>query len=394
MISQPITPTYRRHRSQGLDRAFVLLNGKRIYLGPYDTLESRRKFDRVVAEWLVGGRQLKPQADTPTIGELCDRFLQHADGYYRRPDGTPTNEPATLRMALRPLRQLYGNTPAGDFGPLALKAVRQCMIDCKWCRGTVNNMVMRVKMLFRWATENELVPAGVHTALVAVAGLKRGRCDARESEPIRPVPAAHIDAVRPHVARQVWALIELQLLTGARAGELVKLRPIDLDTTGKVWTATLDDHKMAYRGLERVIFIGPQAQAVVRQFMVDRPVDAYLFSPAEADTARRAVLSAARKIPITYGNRPGTNRRRRPAWKPGDHYTVNTYRQAIQRGCDSAGVDRWSPHRLRHNAATAVRCQFGLEAAQLLLGHARADVTEIYAETSRSKAVELAAAIG
>ena len=146
-----------------------------------------------------------------------------------------------------------------------------------------------------------------------------GVCDARESEPIRPVPAAHIDAVRPHVARQVWALIELQLLTGARAGELVKLRAVDLDTTGKVWTATLDDHKMAYRGLERVIFIGPQAQAVVRQFMVDRPVDAYLFSPAEADTARRAVRSAARKIPITYG-------------------------------------------RLRHNAGTNARCRFGLEA--------------------------------
>lgn len=176
MISKPLTPTYRRHRSQGLDRAFVVLSGKRIYLGPYDTPESRQRYDRVVAEWLAGGRQLQPQAETHTIGELCDRFLQHADGYYRRPDGTPTNEPTTLRMALRPLRQLYGNTPAGEFGPLALKAVRQCMIDCKWCRGTVNNMVMRVKKLFRWATENELVPAGVHTALVAVAGLKRGRC--------------------------------------------------------------------------------------------------------------------------------------------------------------------------------------------------------------------------
>ena len=44
MISKPITPTYRRHRSQGLNRAFVVLSGKRIYLGPYDTLESCRRW--------------------------------------------------------------------------------------------------------------------------------------------------------------------------------------------------------------------------------------------------------------------------------------------------------------------------------------------------------------
>ena len=36
---------------------------------------------------------------------------------------------------------------------------------------------------------------------------------------------------------------------------------------------------------------------------------------------------------------------------------------------------RWSPNRLRHSAATAIRQRFGLEAAQVPLGHASADVT-------------------
>ena len=34
----------------------------------------------------------------------------------------------------------------------------------------------------------------------------------------------HIDAIKPFVSRQVWALVQLQLLTGARAGELVGMR--------------------------------------------------------------------------------------------------------------------------------------------------------------------------
>ena len=50
----------------------------------------------------------------------------------------------------------------------------------------------------------------------------------------------------------------------------------------------------------------------------------------------------------------------------------------------------WTPHRLRHNAATTIRREFGLEAAQLLLGHARADVTQLYAEADMSKATDVA----
>ena len=43
----------------------------------------------------------------------------------------------------------------------------------------------------------------------------------------------------------------------------------------------------------------------------------------------------------------------------------------------------WAPNRLRHTRATEVRKQFGLEAAQVILGHAKADVTQVYAERDR-----------
>ena len=55
---------------------------------------------------------------------------------------------------------------------------------------------------------------------------------------------------------------------------------------------------------------------------------------------------------------------------------------------------RWHPNQLRHTFATKVRKAHGLEAAQVLLGHSRADVTQIYAEKNEALAVAIAAAMG
>ena len=54
----------------------------------------------------------------------------------------------------------------------------------------------------------------------------------------------------------------------------------------------------------------------------------------------------------------------------------------------------WGPNRLRHNAATSLRAEFGLEVARAVLGHEKADTTQIYAERDLAKAREVMAAIG
>ena len=68
--------------------------------------------------------------------------------------------------------------------------------------------------------------------------------------------------------------------------------------------------------------------------------------------------------------------------------------RAIHRACDKAGIDRWGPNRLRHAAATEVRKEFGLEGAQIILGHASADVSQVYAERDIAKGLEIARKIG
>jgi integrase len=75
-------------------------------------------------------------------------------------------------------------------------------------------------------------------------------------------------------------------------------------------------------------------------------------------------------------------------------YDKNSYKQAIERGCRRAGVPVFKPNQIRHSYATRVRHQFGLEAAQVLLGHSKADVTQVYAERNLSLARDVAAQIG
>ena len=54
----------------------------------------------------------------------------------------------------------------------------------------------------------------------------------------------------------------------------------------------------------------------------------------------------------------------------------------------------WSPNQLRHNAATSIRREFGLEAAQVILGHSKLGTTQVYAEQDTAKAIAVAKAVG
>lgn len=79
--------------------------------------------------------------------------------------------------------------------------------------------------------------------------LKRGRSAARENPKIGPAPQALLDAVLPNLSRPVGAIVDLQLLTGARAGELLQLRRCDIEIDDKtgVWAFRPDNHKNMYR---------------------------------------------------------------------------------------------------------------------------------------------------
>jgi hypothetical protein len=75
------TPKYRKHRATG--QAIVTVSGKDHYLGPHGTKDSRREYDRLIGEWLAGGRPTTiAAAQDITVAELCRAYKQHAESYY------------------------------------------------------------------------------------------------------------------------------------------------------------------------------------------------------------------------------------------------------------------------------------------------------------------------
>ena len=54
----------------------------------------------------------------------------------------------------------------------------------------------------------------------------------------------------------------------------------------------------------------------------------------------------------------------------------------------------WHSHPLRHNAATFLRKEFGLETARIILGHRSSAITEVYAEMDQQKALEAIVRVG
>jgi integrase len=328
-----------------------------------------------------------------TVNEILFLFWdRHAEAHYRRRDGTPTGELDNYRDSVRPLRKPYGNTPARDFSPLRLKAVRQAMIDAGLSRTTINQRVGRIVRLFKWAASEELVPAAVYQALKTVSGLPKGRSEARERDPIKPVPDALVDAIRPHVARQVWAMIQLQRLSGMRPGEVVLMRGCDLDRGGEVWSYTPGQHKTEHRGRSRRIALGPRAQEVLRPWLRADSME-YLFMPREAMAEFRAEQRRRRRTPL-YPSQAARPRKPDPKQAPGDRYTTRTYNHAIRYGCARAGVPPWHPNQLRHAAATGIRHAFDLDAARAVLGHSDLKTSEVYAERDRERAARVMREIG
>ena len=398
-------PSYCQHKASG--QAVVRIGGHDHYLGPYGSPESHDEYARLIAEWRAGQASAAQESAaaaemarfTITIAAAVQRYREFAEAYYVR-DGKPTKELTEMKYALRPLRQLFGALPAKDFGPLALKAVRQHMVDAGWSRGVTNHRVDRIRRFFKWAVAEELVPPGSYEALRCVPGLRYGRTNARETEPVKPVPDAWVDAILPCLSPPASAMVQLQRLTGARPCEVVIMRACDIDMSAEVWLYEPYDHKNRWRGHRRIIPLGPKAQEIIKPFLTLK-TDAFLFSPQEAEMWRSEQRRAARQSPMTPSQ---ASRRPKPSpQRPKrERYDVDSYRRAITYAIKKTNAGRnvddqvphWYPLQLRHSRATEVRKGFGIEAAQVSLGHAHANVTEIYAEKNLDLAIHVARSIG
>lgn len=230
----------------------------------------------------------------------------------------------------------------------------------------------------------------------------------RESEPIRPVPEQFVYATLPFMPPAVATMVQLQLLTGCRPGEVCIMRTCDLETAGRVWIYRPQNHKTAHFGHERTIFLGPRAQELLKPWLRTE-LESFLFSPLKSEEARNARRKENRKSPMTPSqNRRCRTRNRSRPWT--DHYTSQSFARAIARACEKAEraahtespsipkdqtlVPTWTPNQLRHTRATQLRREHGLELTKLVLGHRTIETSLIYAERDLEAASAVMAKIG
>ena len=390
-------PAYCLHKGTG--QAYVRIGGRMLYLGEHGSKASKEAYGRAIAE--LAASPAKTACAVPvsdfTIVELAADYWDFAQRYYVT-NGKRSGWLVHIKLMLDKLEALYGMTIAAEFGPAKFKAIRQTLIDAGQSRGYINKLMPIVTRVFKWGAAEELVPVTVYQTLKTVDGLRKGRSPARETAPVLPVDQAVVDATLPFLPPIVADMVKFQRLTGCRPGEVCQLRPIDVDRSGDVWVYRPASHKTAHHGKVRTIFIGPKAQDVIRKYLL-RPADAFCFSPAETVAKHMEARHAARRTPLRQGNRPGSNRKRRPHRAAKAFYTKDSYARAIRRGVTKANraiveksiksggkaentklLPYWHLNQLRHTAGTEIRKNHGLEAAQVVLGHSKADVTQVYAE--------------
>jgi len=429
-------PAYRLFRPRNL--ACVTVDGKRVYLGHYGSPESRERYAEIVAQWeaqscepLAPSRREKRRAKAAvaaiaeplplTLVEVVARFLDHAQRYYVKPDGTTGNEFRMFGSAVRPLLRMYGRMPARKLRPRHLKSLRETMIAKGWQRTSptgrivsgrytrkgLNSLVRRIKHVIAWAVEEELLPAAVHERLRRVRSLRKGKSAAVERPPVRPVSDQTLEATLPYLSPVVADMVRLQRLTGARPGEICDMRPCDVSTTGDVWTYRPGSHKTEAHGHERLIHLGPRSQDILRPYLL-RPADSCCFSPADAERQRKRAARDRRKTKV----QPSQCDRSKddPARKAGEHYGKDAYNRAIARAVEKANraevnaaqleereaqlLARWTPNMVRHTRATELRRLHGIEAAQVCLGHSDPKTTLIYAEADAKLAADVARRTG
>jgi integrase len=397
--SQP--PSYRQHKPSG--QAVVTLSGKDHYLGRYDSPESHQRYDELVAQWLATGRKplSRPGAGI-TINELADRYQEFAGIYYRKHQ-IPTSEVGNVKYALKHLRDLFGSEPAAEFASEKLEVVQNATIQAGLCLNECNRRVKILKRLFKWAAKKKFVTPTVAFDVSCCDLLKEGRCAAKATEPILPVPEPYVAVLEPYLSKVVWTMVQLQKLTGARPGEITQMRTMDITKSGEIWWYVPRTHKLEHLKKTRIIPIGPQAQQILKPFLrlnLEEP----LFQPSEAVAEMQERRSRNRKT-IRYPSdvKP---RKRNPKVGPKSQYSVVSYNRAISEAIrkaneairrtnpDAKEIPHWSVGQLRHNAATAIRKRFGIEASSVILGHSSISTTEIYAERNMAQAAEIARLIG
>jgi integrase len=374
---KPRLPGYRLHRASG--NARVTLGSRDVYLGRYGSPESKAEYQRVLAEWLATGcRPLPSPGHSLTVIELLDFYLR--DLQSQNPSVSQWNR---ARQAAKLLRKHCGHSPIDQISVATIRAIQRGLVERGNNIVTIRMRVSGIISLLRWGKTEGYVPIETFERIRDIPRAPRslGANPARIREPISEEAFSRAIKVMPPMLAD---MVTLQRHTAMRPGEVCRMKWRDISRPlDACWLYCPPEHKTAYQGMKREIPLGPKSQAILNKYM-HRPADAPLFCPRESEKCRLAYVREKRVTPMTPSQEQRAAHARARATKrdrgPGEGYRTDSYRRAMQRCLETAGLAKWFPHLLRHTRGTEVRVTHGLEAAQVLLGHSQVRTTERYAK--------------
>jgi len=230
-------PPYRLHRGSG--QAVVHVNCCDVYLGVHDAPESKAKYLEIIRKVLAEKTNAAMERGALlyvdiTVDELAAKYNPYAESYYTK-QGVATSQTAIIKLATNVVLAKFSHLEARKFGPLALRACQDELVTKGLARNEVNRRIRLIRKMFKSGVAMEMIEPSVLHGLQAVDGLRRGRTTAPDKRPVRPIHRSQIDAMLPHVAPAVAAMVRLQELTGMRPNEVVQIRGCDLNMSGSIW---------------------------------------------------------------------------------------------------------------------------------------------------------------
>lgn len=114
--------------------------------------------------------------------------------------------------------------------------------------------------------------------------------------------------------------------------------------------------------------------------MTPAQIEGWIYRPVRHKTSGRGHV---REIPLGPRAREIVQRRMNglgPDDRVFGSIHVSSLSHEVEKACRKAGIPKWTPHQLRHRAATIMVSKYGVGAARALLGHASLAMTSRYAK--------------
>ena len=311
-------------------QAKVRYRGEDHYLGVFGSDEAVRNYDLLLARLAAqragdgsdGKAKPSPTIRGLTVGEALATWSAE-----ELPRHTDQRQNHAYQRAVAVVVRLFGGTPVGSFKAAQLRLVRKAMVSGSWmtaqergrhakryetpgwCMSHVNQMIVRVRTVWRWLEGQGHAPDGSWSHLRTLPPLTPSGPDShgvRRTAKRRAPETAQVALVARRTAGRCGAMLLVQYWSGMRSGEVRRMRADEVDRSGTVWLYRPGRHKTTHLGHDRVVALGPRCQALLR--------------------ARLAEMDAAGEAGLVFPTRRGKK------------YRGNSYAQAVGRAARAADL--------------------------------------------------------